>query len=80
MIELNLPYHNKRNAKIDTLVLHCLAYDVDEGIETAVIIANAMAVSTTVMGSLPASISFTPSIAGLKIAEFVLKDMLNLNS
>lgn len=33
MIELNLPYHDKRNAKIDTLVLHCLAYDVDEGIE-----------------------------------------------
>ena len=33
MIELNLPYHDKRNAQIDTLVLHCLAYDVDEGIE-----------------------------------------------
>lgn len=27
----------------------------------------------------PASISFTPSIAGLRIAEYVIKDFLNLN-
>lgn len=33
MIELNLPHFDERNSNVDTLVLHCLAYDVDEGIE-----------------------------------------------
>lgn len=34
MINLNLPYFEERTEPIDTLVLHCLAYDVEKGIET----------------------------------------------
>lgn len=36
MIELNFPNFDERNGKIDTLVLHCLAYDVKEGMQTFV--------------------------------------------
>lgn len=34
MIKNDLPYFSERTEPIDTLVLHCLAYDVEKGLET----------------------------------------------
>lgn len=34
MIRVELPYYSQRTAKIDMLVLHCLAFDAKQGIES----------------------------------------------
>jgi len=34
MKTIRLPYFNERNAKIDSIIIHCLAYDVENAVES----------------------------------------------